>query len=74
MTYGNDLSAPTLIYNKESGEPNGFERGLTKREYFAALAMQGMLSNETIINNDNWEWIAENSVKQADELIKKLNH
>jgi len=46
--------------------------GLTKREYFAGLAMQGMLSNGLIIDNDDWKWIAENSVKQADELLKQL--
>ena len=48
--------------------------GLTKREYFAGLAMQGMLSNNLIIDSDNWYWIAENSIKQADELLKLLSN
>lgn len=46
--------------------------GLTKREYFAGLAMQGLMSNSTIIVND-----IEN-IKQcvliADELLKQLSY
>ena len=53
---------------------NDIVGGLTKREYFAAMAMQGMLSNNKIIDTDNWEWIAENAVKQADELLKQLEN
>jgi hypothetical protein len=45
--------------------------GLTKREYFAGLAMQGILSNPQFNNLD-----LENSVvlaiNQADELLKQL--
>ena len=46
--------------------------GLTKREYFAAMAMQGMLSSE---NNTlfGYETIATHSVKHADALINALN-
>ena len=57
------------------GQKTGWEvkfGGLTKREYFAAKAMQGMLSNSQIIDTDNWDWIAENAVKQADLLLKQL--
>lgn len=45
--------------------------GLTKREYFAAMAMQGMLSTGTANFYD--EKISEWAVKQADFLIKALN-
>jgi len=46
--------------------------GLTKREYFAAKAMQGMLAHETIgLRNEGI--IAQLAVKQADALIAALN-
>ncbi len=51
--------------------------GLTKREYFAALAMQGLLVNyvrdERYYNSPSYANVAEDAVWQADELIKKLN-
>jgi hypothetical protein len=48
--------------------------GLTKREYFAALAMQGLLSNKsiTILDMDNAKIIIGASIGLADELIKQL--
>lgn len=45
--------------------------GLTKREYFAGLAMQGLLSEGS---TGSFEDIAKESVKFADELIKALNN
>jgi len=41
--------------------------GLTKREYFAAMAMQGILSN-----NLDWINVAVSSVDFADALISEL--
>jgi hypothetical protein len=43
--------------------------GLTKREYFAGLAMQGLLAQ------DSWaseKVLAENAIIYADELLKQL--
>ena len=49
---------------------NDFLFGLTKREYFAGLAMQGLLSNpERIGTADKY---AEISIEFADELLKQL--
>ena len=48
----------------------GFMRGLTKRELFAAMAMQGMCSNSELPQGS--PKIAEWAVNQADELIKVL--
>ena len=45
-------------------------RGLTKREYFAAMALIGYISQNDLQYKDD---IAEYSVLQADELIKALN-
>jgi hypothetical protein len=54
------------------------ELGLTKREYFAALAMQGLLSNAHVvfairIGDDGMERVAKASIVMANILIKELN-
>jgi hypothetical protein len=49
-------------------------KGLTKREYFAGLAMQGILSNHSLIDADDWEWVAKNAIKQADDLLTQLEN
>ena len=46
--------------------------GITKREYFAALAMQGYCSNNAL-NIHEFETVAELFVNQADALIEALN-
>lgn len=55
--------------------------GLTKREYFAGLAMQGMLSSDYSgefmgeINdntNDRPNGLADNAIRYADALLKQL--
>lgn len=51
--------------------PEHFEAGLTKREYFAALVMQGLHANSELNLSD--AEIADIAVTQADELIKRLN-
>lgn len=43
--------------------------GLTKREYFAAMALQGILANIDTWNN---ELVATWSVEVADALLRKL--
>lgn len=49
-------------------EGYGFlEIGLTKREYFAVLAMQAFITNGT-----NFSDISMHSVEIADELLKQL--
>lgn len=67
MTKAKDLINPT--YSQSGVELN---KGLTKREYFAAMAMQGMLAsaNNTLFD---YETIATHSVKHADALINALN-
>jgi hypothetical protein len=51
-------------------------RGLSKREYFAALAMQGFCGNSGLtvgINEVFSEVVAQMSVEHADALIAALN-
>lgn len=45
--------------------------GLTKREYFAAMAMQGILAGRNTYLLP--EYVAAESIAQADALIEKLN-
>jgi len=52
--------------------------GLTKREYFANSALQGLLSifdveNNLVPNDDNIKYMAELAVNAADKLIEELN-
>lgn len=58
--------------------PMNASLGLSKREYFAGLAMQGIISNQYIMpripgNGNEEKWIAETAVQQADALIEALN-
>jgi hypothetical protein len=47
-------------------------QGLTKREYFAAMAMQGLLATPGNINI--YKILAEESVMQANALVEALNN
>lgn len=52
------------------GTPDSYQQvGLTKREYFAVMALQGLLAND---GGSNYEADAEMAVKQADALLKTL--
>jgi len=72
MTNGND---PINLGSEVDRNSNPLKEhlGLTKREYFAAMAMQGIVSNHQMIDTVDWIWLAENSVKAADALINALN-
>ena len=47
--------------------------GLTKREYFAACAMQGILASHQLIVVDNKDKLGEVCLQYADALIDALN-
>lgn len=47
-----------------------YYRGLTKREYFAGLAMQGRCANSNMMQSVNV--IARMSVKDADAILEEL--
>jgi len=66
-----------VIVETKKGTAQYPESGLTKREYFAGLAMQGLLANSTKAYKDQWKGSWENilvvdSLELADSLIKKL--
>ena len=52
------------------------QEGLTKREYFAALAIQGIYANQNYNATQEFHFTnaAQDAVKQADALIKALNN
>lgn len=47
--------------------------GLSKREYFAGLAMQGLLANPSITGTTGTDSVAWSAVTMADKLLKELN-
>jgi hypothetical protein len=71
MTHGNELAFP---FNRQS-DTNA--PGLTKKEYFAALALQGILANPNIARNsadlDSSDFLADHAVNLAGALINELN-
>jgi hypothetical protein len=76
MTNAKDEISPVLQFVTKYGSNwrvDYKQEGLTKREYFAAMAMQGVISN-------SWEGLqnplitAQYAVKYADELIDVLNN
>ena len=59
---------------------SGFEMGLTKREYFTAKAMQGLLSNPEWMKEYKGEKylmqtdiVADVAIKTADTILAKLS-
>jgi len=87
-TNGNDPANPTIGWELTAhGDPVVItdQYGLTKREYFAAMAMQGLLNNPNIIsalnkinsilsekNKDKFT-VSRSAKIMADALIDELN-
>lgn len=49
-----------------------FHYGLTKREYFAGLALQALLSSPHL-ETDDFEIVSTDAVNYADALLKELD-
>lgn len=69
-----DPNSAAFVTTKE----NYLQKGLTKREYFANSALQGLLSifdaqNSLVPNYDNTKYMVQLAVKAADKLIEELN-
>ena len=66
-----DKSAfPVSLANKS------LSKGITKREYFAAQALQGLLANQYQCprDPDDFQEIAEKSIAAADALLEELGN
>ena len=70
---------------KENGEQGitgyatecGCSYGLTKREHFAAMAMQGILANRGMVDQldqASMKWVVEYAILSADALLCALAH
>lgn len=78
MSIGNDLAFPTLE-RSETGLGNDGQQhsthynagGLTKREYFAALAMQGLSACPGLERHPS-HMLAQWAVQSADDLLAEL--
>jgi hypothetical protein len=65
---------PTPYENQDGTIQHGVYNGLTKREYFAAMALQGLCANYLRENIQGWDvktYVTE-SISLADELLKQL--
>jgi len=72
MGMNNPAFPVTEVYRKPE-EDIGHYHGLTKREYFAAKAMQGLLMNLAYTSvADSKEQLVFNAVSIADALIRAL--
>ena len=56
-----------------AGDSCVWTEGLTKREYFAGLAMQGMLANKDASDFTSFT-TAEVAIRYADELLEQLGN
>ena len=68
MDNGNESAYPSQRLDVSGTPREDLQRGLTKREYFAAMAMQGMTSNNSI----TVETVAAWAVQYADALLAEL--
>ncbi len=75
-TNGNDPINPSPEWVSTENR----EHGLTKREYFAAMAMQGLTTNPEFLKTTNHiteegylKSLCESAVNSADALITELN-
>lgn len=69
MSNANDSAFPLSANFKDGHEVT---YGLTKRELFAAMAMQGILSTETADDSFTGTLVAKRSVAFADALLAEL--
>lgn len=69
-----DAAFSSQGYTDSIGDWNSGEYGLTKREYFAAVAMQGMCSEmQNPALQGSPSNVAQEAVRFADALIAELN-
>lgn len=69
----NDSAFPTPPEFRSDGELIAYSSpGLTKREYFAAMAMQGLCANSIPGGHHHPEARAKEAVQNADALLAEL--
>ena len=68
----NDPAFPIPNFARPDGYVDYGFSGLTKREYVAAMAMQGALANPKAVNADDAALVAAVAVECADALLAEL--
>lgn len=80
-----DYAYPSEMKVYKNGKTDNFDQvnnfGLTKREYFAAMAMHGIISNSLAMNSNSKnksldeviELVSMTAIEHADALITALN-
>lgn len=66
---GEQAAFPTQMWDEDLKEATWLDGGLTKREYFAAMAMQGLLRDHYTCFPES---CATEAVKYADALLAEL--
>ncbi len=61
------------VRTTEDGDIDAIDGGLTKREHFAALAMQSYVNNYYGQRESTQDEVAKLSVKMADKLLLELS-
>ena len=69
IAYGDSPAFPKPISYYSHGDVDHPQPGMTLREYFAATAMQGLITRETVVDIS---YVAFMSVTYADALIQQL--
>ena len=70
-TKANDPAFSKSAFYHPDGSYDLPENGLTKREYFAGIAMQGLLADTA--NTGDIYFIVRDAINLADALIEELN-
>jgi hypothetical protein len=80
MITGNEPAFPTdttVVDGEVTQDIKKEWEGITIRQHFAAMAMQGILSNPKVMDEVDWHYdvdaVVKNSVFVADALIDQLN-
>lgn len=68
----NPIVASNGFVTNEINYNNRGLNGLTKREYFAGIAMQGWIACQSESFRGDESSVAEKAIKYADELLKQL--
>jgi hypothetical protein len=68
MKNGNKPINPILDWNEVKAD----SIGLTKREHFAIIALQGLCAYNGTMNTHNVDSTIKRSIELADELLKQL--
>lgn len=76
MSKGNETVFPLVEWtqSKDTGEVTdyGVVPGITKREYFGAMVLQGLVSKYSITRPSDPETLSDTALKVADAFIKAL--